>query len=130
MRTTREAKRDAGELWRLCLVNGRSDGRRVKEITEQLLKENRVGAQAVLAQFVRLARLDAARWSAHVESAVALSGDDRTAIFEGVAECCGRPVETTFSVDPSLIGGVRVTVGSEVIDGSIRGRLAALEAGL
>ena len=36
----------------------------------------------------------------------------------------------TFVPNPELIGGMRVTVGSDVYDGSIRNQLAALEARL
>jgi len=35
----------------------------------------------------------------------------------------------TFGVNPELIGGLRVKVASDVFDGSVRGRLAALESG-
>jgi F-type H+-transporting ATPase subunit delta len=34
------------------------------------------------------------------------------------------------SIDRDLIGGVRVVVGDEVIDGSVRGKLDAMAAGL
>jgi F0F1-type ATP synthase delta subunit len=35
-----------------------------------------------------------------------------------------------FAVDPALIGGLRIQVGSDVYDGSIRARLATLDARL
>jgi len=35
---------------------------------------------------------------------------------------------TTFVVDPTLIAGMRLKVGSDVYDGSVKGGLAALEA--
>lgn len=38
----------------------------------------------------------------------------------------GKKIEATVSVDPQLIGGVRVTVGDTVIDASIRGELQAM----
>jgi F0F1-type ATP synthase delta subunit len=37
-------------------------------------------------------------------------------------------VMTTFDVAPALIGGIRVTIGSDVYDGTVRGRLDALAA--
>lgn len=41
-----------------------------------------------------------------------------------------RKVEPQVTVDKALIGGVTVTVGDEVIDGSVRGKLAAMSAAL
>jgi F-type H+-transporting ATPase subunit delta len=40
----------------------------------------------------------------------------------------GGALKTSFAVNPTLIGGMRVKVGSDVFDGSVRARLAALEA--
>jgi F-type H+-transporting ATPase subunit delta len=37
---------------------------------------------------------------------------------------------TSFEHKPELIGGMRIKVGSDVYDGSVKARLAALEAGL
>jgi F-type H+-transporting ATPase subunit delta len=39
-------------------------------------------------------------------------------------------MKATFTVNPSLVGGMRIKVGSDVYDGSVRARLAALEARL
>jgi F-type H+-transporting ATPase subunit delta len=38
----------------------------------------------------------------------------------------GKKIEATVSVDPSLIGGARIVVGDQVVDGSIAGKLAAM----
>ena len=42
----------------------------------------------------------------------------------------GRKVRARISVDPSLIGGVKIVVGDKVIDGSARAQLGALENAL
>jgi F-type H+-transporting ATPase subunit delta len=39
----------------------------------------------------------------------------------------GRGLHLSFNYDPRLIGGLRVKVGSDIFDGTVRGRLAALE---
>ncbi len=61
-------------------------------------------------------------------SAVPLPADLRAQIEAGVARLYGPGIVTTFAEDPALLGGVRVTVGSDVYDGTVRGGLAALEA--
>ena len=42
----------------------------------------------------------------------------------------GRKVKARVSVDKSLIGGVKIAIGDQVIDGSARAQLAALETAL
>jgi len=63
---------------------------------------------------------------AKVSSAVPLTGDEQTALGEKLEGRFGQPLELRFEVDPSLLGGVAVRVGDQVIDGSVRSRLDAL----
>jgi F-type H+-transporting ATPase subunit delta len=48
----------------------------------------------------------------------------------GLDRAYGQGLETSFALNPDLIGGMRIRVGSDVYDGSVRARLAALEAAL
>src|SRR5947207_588259 len=59
----------------------------------------------------------------------ALDAAMRAAVEEGLARKYGDSITTTFVVEPSLIGGLRVKIGSDVYDGTVRGGLAALGAG-
>jgi F-type H+-transporting ATPase subunit delta len=71
--------------------------------------------------------LDRVRHQAVVESATPLPPDLRKSVESGVARVYGPGVSTSFADDPALIGGMRVKVGSDVYDGSVRGALLALE---
>lgn len=42
----------------------------------------------------------------------------------------GRKLEATVTVEPELIGGIRVVVGDEVLDTSVKARLAAMKSAL
>lgn len=67
---------------------------------------------------------------AHVTSAFPL--DDAT-LKQLVGELEPRfkcKLEATVSVDPDLIGGVKISVGDEVIDASVRGKLEAMASAL
>jgi F-type H+-transporting ATPase subunit delta len=67
---------------------------------------------------------------AHVTSAFPL---DQQALQQLIAELEPRfkcKLETRVSVDPELIGGVRIAVGDEVIDASVRGKLATMATAL
>ena len=126
MQTSRQVRRDAMRLWRLCLVHGRPDARRLREVVDGLVERRHVGALPVLAQLRRFLRLDTRRWSAQVESATALEEAERRRIIDTLADRYGA-LRTTFRVDPSLIGGLRITAGTDVYDGSVRARLDAVE---
>jgi F-type H+-transporting ATPase subunit delta len=68
--------------------------------------------------------------NAHIESAFALTPAQLDEIKSILAARTHRRIETTVSVDPELIGGVRMTIGDDVIDASVRGKLASLAARL
>jgi len=63
---------------------------------------------------------------AHVRSAVALTADERRQLEQQLARRFGDEIAVEYEVDPSLIGGVVVRVGDQVIDGSLAGKLAVL----
>ena len=127
MRTSREARREATRLWRLCRVSGRVDPQRVRVIIDRLIETGGARATVLLAHVLRLVRLEEAKWSARVESAAPLEPGQRAALEDALARRYGRAVETAFALEPALIGGMRLTVGSDVYDGSIRARLNAVE---
>jgi F-type H+-transporting ATPase subunit delta len=68
--------------------------------------------------------------TAHIESAFELNAAQLDEIKSILTARVGKKVETTVSVNADLIGGVRMTVGDDVIDASVRGKLAALTARL
>jgi F-type H+-transporting ATPase subunit delta len=63
---------------------------------------------------------------AELTTAVELSDDDARALLRRIEEASGRKVEATRSVDPGLIGGIVLQVGSHRLDASVRGRLERL----
>ena len=130
MKATRQVRRDAAQLWRLCRTNGPADAGRAMQIVDELVESPRMRAPAVLSQFLRLVRLDSAHRTARIESAVPLDPPARDEVVHGLAGKYGQGLDVGFVVDPSLIGGMRVRVGSDVYDGTIRGELDAIEEAL
>ena len=85
----------------------------------------------------------AANLSAYLDALAALRGHQRAAVVSAIAmtpaqtntlitqlsRIFGSPIDLEPSVDPSVVGGIRVDVGGDVIDGSVKARLdAAREA--
>ena len=67
---------------------------------------------------------------AEVQSAFDLSDAQVADLAQRLEKRTGRKVRTQVKVDKDLIGGVKVVIGDKVIDGSVRGQLAALENAL
>ena len=126
-KTNRQAGRQAKQLFRLCLVNGRLDNSRVRLVVERVIASKTRGYLLLLAHFQRLVRLDCARHTAEVESAVPLPPDLQTTVQADLEGLYGQGINFLFAHRPELIGGMRVKVGSDVIDGSVQSELAALE---
>lgn len=93
-----------------------------------VLAENR--RVSALPEIIRAFRLIAATQrgeiSAEVVSAHALTQEQITALEAKLRAREGRTIKLTSRVDPDLLGGLVVTIGSRRIDGSIRSRLDAL----
>jgi F-type H+-transporting ATPase subunit delta len=66
------------------------------------------------------------RLALELTTAYELSEDDARSIVDKIQHASGRSVEATRSVDPGLIGGIVLQVGSFRADGSVRGRLERL----
>jgi F-type H+-transporting ATPase subunit delta len=130
MKTNRKTKRAARQLYRICLVGGALDEGRARLVARQLAASRRRGALTVLSGFQRLVRLDRERHTALVESATPLGEGLRDEFRQGLAHVYGNEVQTSFTENPALIAGIRIKVGSDVFDGSVRARLAALQSRL
>jgi len=126
MKGNRRTIRAARRLYRLCLIDGRLDDSRVRQVARRLGASRRRGSIAVLSTLRRMVRLDRDRHSALVETATGLADDLRAEVQAGLARLYGSGLATSFETSPDLIGGMRIRVGSDVYDGSVRARLAAI----
>ena len=127
MKTSRQIEREARQLFRLCLVNALVDEGHVHQVVDRVLEDKRRGYLALLAHFLRLVRLDRAAHAATVETAVPFPSDLQAGVQVRLARMFGKGINTTFALEPALIGGMRISVGSDVYDGSVQCELAALE---
>jgi F-type H+-transporting ATPase subunit delta len=124
--TVLQTRRRAKALYRWCQVEGRLDESRARQIVKHLLQSKRHGYLAMLSEFRRLVKFEYARYTARVESAVPLQTDLQAIVRRNLEIAYGKGLTTEFAQNPELIGGMRVRVASDVYDGSVKSRLAAL----
>jgi F-type H+-transporting ATPase subunit delta len=67
---------------------------------------------------------------AQVSAAAELSDAQDTRLTEVLSRIYGHPVTAQVSIDPELFGGLAITVGDEIIDGTLSSRLAAAQSQL
>ena len=82
----------------------------------------------VHAQFAELKNERDGVVEAEIRSAFPLDNAQVTGLVADISRRFKRRVQPRVTLDKSLIGGVRITVGDEVIDGSVRGKLEGMAA--
>lgn len=127
MKITKDARQLGRQLLRLSLLDGRPDRARVHSLVQSVLTEKPRSYLAGLEAFQQLLRLELAKRHAVIESASPLSQTTADAIVANLHQKYGADLSTEFQVNPELIGGMRVKIGSDVYDGSVRNRLARLQ---
>jgi len=130
VKISKQARRDAKELFHACRVNGLLDEGKVRQVVQQVITNKPRGYFAILSHFQRLVKLDLDRRTARVESAAPLAEPQQASIQSNLTRRYGEGLIFAFTRNPGLIGGLRVQVGSDVFDGSVEARLAGLEASL
>lgn len=127
MQIPKEARRQARELFDSSLDSaGRIDHDKAIRIADVLVKAAPRHTVQILREFTRLVRLENDRHHAVIESAVEIDPASRESITDSLRRIDGGEVSVETRVDPSLIGGSRIRLGSQVWDASLRSRLAAL----
>jgi F-type H+-transporting ATPase subunit delta len=130
MKISKQARRDARGLLRTCSVNGQLDEARVRQAVQIIAREKPRNYLGVLSQFERLVKLELDRRTARVESATALAPQFQAQVQADLVRQYGAGLNFVFTVNPALLGGMRIQVGGDVYNGSVQGRLAALQESL
>tara|TARA_B100000519_G_C14136702_1_gene387865 strand:- start:415 stop:807 length:393 start_codon:yes stop_codon:yes gene_type:complete len=126
MKGSKQSRRDAKQLFQSCQVDGALDEARVRQAVTLLIEKKPRGYFGTLQELQRLVKLDVNSRSARVESAVVLSEAQQQEVRASLGRLKGADVEVEFAEDADLIGGMRVKLGDDVYDGSVKTRLSRL----
>lgn len=130
MRLNKESKRVCRELFRSSFTNGKLDAAKVSERVRTLAGEKPRHCIDILKAYHRLVRLEVARTHAVIESAAPLTPEGGRKIAGDLRATHNVELTIEFKIEPELLGGLRIKIGSDVWDGSVRGRLQRLEQDL
>jgi F-type H+-transporting ATPase subunit delta len=126
MKGNKQSRRGAKQLFKSCQVEGQLAEDRVRQAVTLVIEKKPRGYFGILQELQRLVKLDVSSRSARVESAVVLTEAQQQNIRESLGRLKGGDVTVEFSENADLIGGMRVKIGDDVFDGSVKTRLATL----
>ena len=98
--------------------------RSLRNFVAVLIDQDRIALLPEIAvQVERELNARGGRIDADIVSARELTQDQKTALLTEIARVTGKTILPRYATDQSLIGGVKVRVGSTIYDGSVRGQL-------
>ena len=127
MKITKEIRRLSREMLRASFTDGQLDRGKIASLVQSLITKRPRHFLEILQNYKRLLRLEIEKRHARIESATQLAPQAAANIVERLKKKYGGDLTTEFVVDPTLLGGVRVRVGSDVWDGTLRNRLERLQ---
>lgn len=126
MKISKSATIAARRVFRACQTPGGLDEAKLLAAVRELTATQPRDFRAILHALKRLVRLDAARRQVTVESATDLDTASRVRVEAGLVSQYGDKLTFEYRVNPELLGGLKIRVGSDVFDGSVKGRLDRL----
>jgi len=127
MKLTKEVRKVSRELFQASFNGGQLDPQKVHGFVSQVVAGKPRHYVDILKNYRRLIRLELDKRHAIIESATPLSQETSEHVLRDLRGKYGEALTTDFRVNPDLIGGLRIRVGSDVWDGSVQGRLARLD---
>ncbi len=126
MKVSREAATIARRTFRMCVEGDRVVDDRLRRAFKKIAADTHRGWQANLHELQRLPSLEMERRQVTVESAGTLDDASRERVQSSLKQNYGEDLTFEFRVNPDLLGGMRVRVGNDVWDGSVKSRLDRL----
>ena len=127
MKVNKEIRQLSREMLRASFTDGQLDRGKIASLVQSLVSKKPRHYIDVLQHYKRLLRLEVEKRHARIETAVQLAPEAAVAIVDRLKRKYGSDLTSEFVLDPTLLGGLRVRVGSDVWDGTLRNRLQRLE---
>ncbi len=126
MKISKVAAATARRIFGLCQTGGRLDEAKLRRVIAELVEKKPRDYRAILIALHRLTRLELERRRVLVESATELDAASRQRVATGLVSQYGDDLAIEYQTNPALLGGLRIRVGNDVFDGTVKGRLDRL----
>jgi F-type H+-transporting ATPase subunit delta len=126
MKINKEIRRLSREMLQASFTDGQLDRGKVASVVQSLIEKKPRHCIDILQNYKRLLRLEIEKRHTTIESAEELNPGIREQIASNLKGKYGADLTTEFVVNPQLLGGMRVRLGSNVWDGSVQNRLQRL----
>ena len=130
MKINREIRRLSRDMLKASFTDNQLDHGKITSLVQSLIEKKPRHHISILENYKRLIRLEAEKRHARIESAGELAPEVRSQITSSLQRKYGSDLTTEFVISQELLGGLRIRVGSDVWDGSVRSRLQRLEQNL
>ena len=127
MKISKDIRQLSRTLVRDSHVDGALDRDRINSIVRTIIEKKPRNYIQLLKNYQRLLRLEVEKRRATIESATELDPEAGRQIVVGLEQKYGPGLATEYVINPALLGGVRVRVGNDVWDSSVRNRLERLQ---
>ena len=127
MKINKEIRQLSRQMLRASFTDGQLDHGKIASLVQSLIAKRPRHFMNVLQYYKRLLRLEIENRHARIESATELAPQAAADIIARLKKKYGEDLTSEFVVDPTLLGGARVRVGSDVWDGTLRNRLERLQ---
>lgn len=126
MKISKVANTAARRIFRLCQSGGRLDEAKLSTAVRRIAESKPRDYRGILTALKRLVRLELERRRVVIESAAELDQASRDRVVSGLVAKYGNDLSFEYRVTPDLLGGLKIRVGNDVFDGSVKGRLDRL----
>ena len=127
MKINKETRQLSKDLLRSSFTDGQLDSGRVASLVKSLIEKKPRHYIQVLEAYKRLLRLEVEKRTATIETATELSPEAGNQIVANLKRRYGNDLTARIVVNKDLLGGMRIRVGSDVWDSSVRNRLHRLQ---
>jgi len=127
MKINKEIRRLSREMLRASFTDGQLDPGRIASLVDSLIARKPRNYIGVLKNYRRLLRIEVEKRRARIETASEVDRETSSRLVANLKKKYGSDLATEFVVNPQLLGGMRIRVGSDVWDGSVRNRLERLQ---